>query len=199
MQSWTDLVKEFHMTFGLPYKDTPTLMDVNNDGKCRLNLISEELRELEFCLVNKDPEGIADSLGDLAYVVIGTAVTMGLSTPQETIDRKMQIFTGKQNLENYKAFIPYVANLHADYVNLAESIYTESYLDQVNAVSMFINDIVAFSNFFYIDIDGVFREVHRSNMSKVGGEVELATGKYVKPPTYSKPDLGGFVGAYVNA
>ncbi|MFM8540021.1 MAG: MazG nucleotide pyrophosphohydrolase domain-containing protein, partial [Nitrospira sp.] len=35
-----------------------------------------------------------------------------------------------------------------------------------------------------IDMQPVFREVHRSNMSKVGGH-KRADGKWVKPPTYS--------------
>ena len=35
-----------------------------------------------------------------------------------------------------------------------------------------------------IDMDPVFREVHRSNMSKVGGH-KREDGKWVKPPTYS--------------
>ena len=35
-----------------------------------------------------------------------------------------------------------------------------------------------------IDMEPVFREVHRSNMSKVGGH-KRADGKWVKPETYS--------------
>ncbi len=35
-----------------------------------------------------------------------------------------------------------------------------------------------------IDMEPVFREVHRSNISKVGGH-KRADGKWVKPPTYS--------------
>ena len=35
-----------------------------------------------------------------------------------------------------------------------------------------------------IDLDPVFREVHRSNMTKVGGH-KRADGKWVKPPGYS--------------
>jgi predicted HAD superfamily Cof-like phosphohydrolase len=39
-----------------------------------------------------------------------------------------------------------------------------------------------------IDMEPVFREVHRSNMSKVGGQ-RRADGKWLKPPTYSPARL----------
>lgn len=39
-----------------------------------------------------------------------------------------------------------------------------------------------------IDMEPVFREVHRSNMSKVGGH-KRADGKWVKPATYSPARL----------
>lgn len=39
-----------------------------------------------------------------------------------------------------------------------------------------------------IDMQPVFEEVHRSNMSKVGG-YKRADGKWVKPPTYSPAAL----------
>ena len=39
-----------------------------------------------------------------------------------------------------------------------------------------------------IDMEPVFNEVHRSNMSKVGGH-KREDGKWVKPPTYSPADI----------
>lgn len=39
-----------------------------------------------------------------------------------------------------------------------------------------------------IDLGPVFREVHRSNLSKVGG-YKREDGKWVKPPTYSPAEL----------
>lgn len=39
-----------------------------------------------------------------------------------------------------------------------------------------------------IDMEPVFQEVHRSNLSKVGG-YKRADGKWVKPPTYSRADI----------
>ncbi len=43
-----------------------------------------------------------------------------------------------------------------------------------------------------IDMEPVFQEVHRSNLSKVGG-YKRADGKWVKPPTYSPADIESVV------
>ena len=43
-----------------------------------------------------------------------------------------------------------------------------------------------------IDMEPVFKEVHRSNMSKVGG-YKREDGKWVKPPTYSPASLEAIV------
>lgn len=45
-----------------------------------------------------------------------------------------------------------------------------------------------------LDMAPVFREVHRSNMSKVGGH-KRADGKWIKPPDYSPADLQPIVAA----
>jgi predicted HAD superfamily Cof-like phosphohydrolase len=43
-----------------------------------------------------------------------------------------------------------------------------------------------------IDMEPVFREVHRSNLSKIGG-YKRADGKWVKPSTYSPADIRSIV------
>ena len=43
-----------------------------------------------------------------------------------------------------------------------------------------------------IDMEPVFQEVHRSNLSKVGG-YKRADGKWVKPTTYSPADIDSIV------
>ena len=45
-----------------------------------------------------------------------------------------------------------------------------------------------------IDMEPVFQEVHRSNLSKVGG-YKRADGKWIKPPTYSPADIESIVEA----
>ena len=43
-----------------------------------------------------------------------------------------------------------------------------------------------------LNLKPLFAEVHRSNMSKVGGH-KRADGKWVKPPTYSPAELGSIL------
>src|SRR5262252_3027395 len=45
-----------------------------------------------------------------------------------------------------------------------------------------------------LDMAPVFREVHRSNMSKVGGH-KRADGKWLKPPSYSSAHLRSILAA----
>ncbi|MFZ3014621.1 MAG: MazG nucleotide pyrophosphohydrolase domain-containing protein [Nitrospira sp.] len=45
-----------------------------------------------------------------------------------------------------------------------------------------------------IDMEPVFQEVHRSNLSKIGG-YKRADGKWVKPPTYSPANIEPIVEA----
>lgn len=45
-----------------------------------------------------------------------------------------------------------------------------------------------------IDMEPVFAEVHRSNLSKVGG-YKREDGKWVKPPTYSPADIASIMTA----
>lgn len=76
-RTMVDCVTEFHKTYGQPIADTPGLLD-NDRFKLRLELIEEELDEFVEAAVNYDLVGIADSLGDLLYVVIGAALEYGI-------------------------------------------------------------------------------------------------------------------------
>ncbi|WNM58501.1 MazG nucleotide pyrophosphohydrolase domain-containing protein [Candidatus Nitrospira allomarina] len=49
-----------------------------------------------------------------------------------------------------------------------------------------------------IDMEPVFQEVHRSNMSKVGGH-KREDGKWVKPPTYSPAKIDDLLATQMDA
>jgi len=70
-------VLTFHKTFGIRYREKPTTLPFDRI-QLRIKLIREELQELRDALYHGDITDIADGLGDLLYVVYGTAVECGI-------------------------------------------------------------------------------------------------------------------------
>lgn len=89
-------VAEFHRTFDHPILLVPMIPD---EKRCKLRVafISEELKELEQAIVDKDIVGIADALCDLQYVLTGTVLEFGLG------DRFRALFTEVQRSNMSKA------------------------------------------------------------------------------------------------
>lgn len=56
---------------------TPSVLD-DATLDLRTRLIDEEADELRVALVNDDLPGAADAMGDLIYVIVGTAIAMGI-------------------------------------------------------------------------------------------------------------------------
>ncbi len=73
------MVAEFHRSFGLPIASAPTLDIPLELLELRHNLLVEELRELVTAIDADDVVGVADALGDMVYVLYGTAVTFGIN------------------------------------------------------------------------------------------------------------------------
>lgn len=71
------LVTEFHAAFSAPVAFQPTLIP-DERGALRGKLIAEELGEYLQALIDGDLVEIADALGDLIYVVKGSAVEHGI-------------------------------------------------------------------------------------------------------------------------
>ena len=70
-------VAEFHRTFKHPILDHP---QIPSESRCKLrvSLLSEELKELEEAIADKDLVEIADALCDLQYVLSGAILEFGL-------------------------------------------------------------------------------------------------------------------------
>jgi predicted HAD superfamily Cof-like phosphohydrolase len=75
--SVAEQVREFHRATGLPTRIAPTI-PLDDEQELRRALIYEELKELVVAQHEHDIVGIADALGDLAYVVYGAAEHYGL-------------------------------------------------------------------------------------------------------------------------
>ena len=77
MIDYLKLVKEFHKLFNLPIGDKPKNLDTKQFS-LRNRLILEEFSEYCKAVGENDIVEIADALGDLLWVVFGTAIEHGL-------------------------------------------------------------------------------------------------------------------------
>lgn len=71
---------------------------------------------------------------------------------------------------------------------LAEAIAADDKVAAADALGDISYLVYGAADLWDIDLDRVFREVHRSNMTKTGGG-KRADGKILKGPDYSSPDL----------
>lgn len=71
------LVRNFHRKFKAPVATKPTLIPADR-ARLRYKLMADELDEYLVAVTGNDLLGIADALGDLLYVVLGSAVEHGI-------------------------------------------------------------------------------------------------------------------------
>jgi predicted HAD superfamily Cof-like phosphohydrolase len=83
------MVAEFHRIFKHPILNTPQLPD---DKRCKLrvSLLTEELKELEHAIEQKDLVEIADAFCDLQYVLSGAILEFGLGDKFEQLFKEVQ-------------------------------------------------------------------------------------------------------------
>lgn len=74
----------------------------------------------------------------------------------------------------------------------AEALEQNDLLGVADALGDLLYVVVGAAVTHGLDLEGIFLEVHRSNMSKEGGHKDEA-GKWIKPDTYSPADLKRFV------
>jgi len=79
MKDWATLVREFHNAQGQYTPKEPEAYLPEKVALLRLRLMHEELYEYILALQERKPiEEVADSLCDLLYVVVGTAIAHGM-------------------------------------------------------------------------------------------------------------------------
>lgn len=71
-------VREFQIASGRKPPERPMFIDDSKMHKLRIDLIHEEFEELKEAIENKDLVKVADAIGDLMYVVLGTANAFGI-------------------------------------------------------------------------------------------------------------------------
>lgn len=161
-----NLVKEFMEVYG----QLPNTMSEEDTYNLRVSLIKEEANELDAAA--SDIEEL-DALVDLAYVVYGAYYALGIPM----ID--------PEHIEEAKT----LDCTKADIIDLC-AVEKETIDQDLDGILTFIYSYTKDINF-----EGAFREVHRSNMSKLGTDgrpVRRLDGKILKGPNYSPPNLAPF-------
>lgn len=82
-------VEKFHRTFNHPVLDSPTIPSQDR-CKLRVDLLTEELKELQEAIEAKDIVEIADALCDIQYVLSGAVLEFGLGEKFKTLFEEVQ-------------------------------------------------------------------------------------------------------------
>lgn len=77
MSQQSDVI-DFHIAFGHPVADFPNLHRDTDVRELRMELLNEEFNEYLDAERNNDLIGIADALGDMLYIILGTAAVYGI-------------------------------------------------------------------------------------------------------------------------
>jgi predicted HAD superfamily Cof-like phosphohydrolase len=68
---------EFNEAFGIEFPSSPLLVDAKTQ-ELRVNLLLEELEEYRVANTKGDIVEVLDAIGDMLYIVLGTAVQHGM-------------------------------------------------------------------------------------------------------------------------
>ncbi len=184
-QRFMGCVQEFMNAFQQPYLHVGFFGSENFPTKevvdARMEMLREEVIELEVAERKRSDVEALDAIVDILYVMYGGALEQGFVVE---------------------------SGLVAESFNLTSFHGWPDEMDTYNDVLQFIGSILRprIELFGQELLHRAFLEVHRSNMSKVwkeepanepgvstktkDGWILKRNGKVVKPPTYSKADLG---------
>lgn len=85
--------------------------------------------------------------------------------------------------------------IHEEFEELKEAYNNNDIVEVADAIADMLYVTYGFAATFGLDADKLFKEVHRSNMSKVWSDGTVRyreeDGKILKPPTYSPADIKG--------
>lgn len=77
MNRWQEMVMRFHRRFACPINGKPTMVH-SQELLHRCRLIHEEAAEITTAAAKQDMYKLVDALGDLIYVTLGFAITLGV-------------------------------------------------------------------------------------------------------------------------
>jgi predicted HAD superfamily Cof-like phosphohydrolase len=184
-----DSTKEFNKTNGSTWKDVWVGQLSTEDLILRQRLILEELGETAQALHQQNIVEIADGLTDLLYVVYGSAAALGTLASDQWI-----------RPEEVCKITPGLAFSWMTSITRSASFYFQalasSQIDEVSliqACQMLASDICGLGAAFGFPMEELFKEVHRSNMSKhlgnAGAGKKYGSEKVGKGPNYQPPRI----------
>ena len=204
MHEYQRSVREFHQKFGLTINEVPTIPN-DKDVALRVNLIMEETGELFEAAaktrtragVTDCTVGMADAGADLLYVIYGAGLTYGMELTCE--EAKIPLFELTKSSFLVDVDLKELPKLTRRGMEACRKFAEASIKKDLGLIQQALSNLLEFTHAAVcacgIDIDPVFQEVQRSNMSKLwpGGEVRRRPedGKIMKPPTYSPADIKG--------
>lgn len=200
------LVGEFHDVFGHAqrtelYRECfmvdPSLVPF------RIQLIREELNEFEDALKNKDMVEMFDALCDLAYVTHGAGQCLGINLNDVVLETfsvsetfsvlETNNISGtnivSDNLDNFAFGI---TQIHNAVNKFCESSYEKNLVEMHISLRNILHTTYDLGYSMGGNMDLMFREVHRSNMTKVCNNLEDAVTSveiYKKDARYAKPSI----------
>lgn len=100
----------------------------------------------------------------------------------------------KPNLADSKLKDLRVKLIQEELDEYAEALGNDDLIEVCDALGDILYVLIGAAVTHGVDLEGIFWEVHKSNMTKVGGH-KGESGKWIKPDTYTPPDLERFTHA----
>jgi predicted HAD superfamily Cof-like phosphohydrolase len=160
----------------------------------------EELNEFRDAFTNEDLIEMADALCDLSYVTNGAGQCLGMNLDNLIIDMKVQIHTPNNfnsHVGNFcdknNEMIKVGLNDMESYLNkFYESTKTENLKVMSECLVYILDSTYKLGHKLNFNMDKMFTEVHRSNMTKVCSNIEDAkesVEQYEKEGRYAEPSI----------
>jgi len=191
-----ELVGEFHDAFGHPQRKEPYTNYFEKEPELlpfRVKLINEETDEFRDAYKDENLIEMADALADLSYVINGAGQCLGLNmdklAEENSADIRTPIDLKKIDMnvcKNKSAMINnYIKALYQDIERIHN--YNNSLVGKdVHRIGQYLLEMLVttydLGHRLGFNMDSIFREVHRSNMTKVCLTIEDAESsvKYYK-------------------
>lgn len=179
------LVGEFHDTFGHPKKNELYVDCFTSEPKLvpfRISLMKEELSEFKTAFDNNDYVEMCDALCDLSYVVCGAGHALGMNL--DNLMKQMNVdITTPDNLSKVNTNMSYddrtMINNSYELIrrsldNFCLAAADQDLMKMATCLVLIMKDVYNLGHNINFNMDKSFREVHRSNMTKVCSNMEDA-------------------------